>query len=65
MRHRVYVRAPDDLHYLIVEAAEPIEATERLNEAESSTKPFVELGGQAFRAEEVVAVVEEVDRSDL
>jgi hypothetical protein len=66
MQHyRVYVRGPDDLHYLIVEADEPIDAADRLNGAASSTNPFVELGGQTFRADEVVAVVEEVDRSDL
>lgn len=63
MRHRVYLRGPDDLHHVLVETDEPIDSADRLNATMSSRDAaFVELGGQAFRAERVVAVAEEVDR---
>lgn len=65
MRHRVYLRGPDDLHYVLVETDEPIDPADRLNAtASSADDAFVELGGQAFRVERVVAVAEEVDRSE-
>lgn len=65
MRHRVYLRGPDDLHYVLVESDEPIDSADRLNATASSAgDTFVELGGQTFRAERVVAVAEEVDRAE-
>lgn len=65
MHYRVYVRGPDELHFVVVESEEAIEPADRLNQAASSANPFVELGGETFRADAVVAVAEEVDRSNL
>lgn len=63
MRYRVYLRGPDDLHYVIVETDQRLDAADQLNAATSSADgPFVELGGQAFRAGRVVAVAREIDR---
>lgn len=65
MRYRVYLRGPDDLHYVLVDAEEEIESTDSLNaKAASPDEAFVELGGQTFRTDRVVAVVEEIDWSE-
>lgn len=66
MLYRVYLEGIEELHYVMVETEGGIDATEKLNrKVASAQEPFVELGGQAFRSDRVVAVAEEVDWTSM